>query len=66
MLKKILYGTIWLILTAIGVILMFPYEILQVVTEKIEDILQILEMKILDNNGNKKTEVKKNGRDVEF
>ena len=57
---KIFYGTLWIILTVIGVILMIPYGLLQIITEKIEDILEILEFKMMNKKG------EKNGCNTEF
>ena len=51
---KIFYGTLWIILTVIGVALMIPYGLLQIITEKIEDILEILEFKMMNKKGEKK------------
>ena len=51
---KIFYGTLWIILTVIGVALMIPYSLLQIITEGIEDILKILEFKIMNKKGEKK------------
>ena len=57
---KIFYGTLWIILTVIGVALMIPYGLLQIITEKIEDILEILECEMMNKKG------EKNGCNTEF
>lgn len=59
--RKTIFCMVWIILTGIGVLLMIPYSLLEIITEGIEDILEKIEYNILnDKEKKKKNEINAN------